>query len=105
MGNTLVKNCIVQIDATPFRQWYKQHYGVEVGQKKVKEGETEEETKQSKSVQNRLAARNKTRVLDPALAEQFLAGRLLACISSRPDNAAVLMATSLRALSSSSTTR
>merc|ERR1711907_581501 len=82
--NTLVKNCIVQIDATPFRQWYNQHYGVEVGKKKVKEGETEEETKQSKSVQNRLAARNKTRVLDPAVAEQFLAGRLLACISSRP---------------------
>merc|ERR1712000_276640 len=52
--NTLVKNCIVQIDATPFRQWYKQHYGVEVGKKKAKEGEVEEETKQSKSVQNRL---------------------------------------------------
>merc|ERR1712110_1332243 len=35
--NTLVKNCIVQIDATPFRQWYKQHYGVELGKKKAKE--------------------------------------------------------------------
>merc|ERR1711977_267085 len=43
--NTLVKNCIVQIDATPFRQWYKQHYGVELGKKKAKEGETEEEAK------------------------------------------------------------
>jgi small subunit ribosomal protein S8e len=31
---TLVKNCIVQIDAAPFRQWYQQHYGVELGQKK-----------------------------------------------------------------------
>ncbi len=31
---TLVKNAIVQIDATPFRQWYHQHYGVEVGLKK-----------------------------------------------------------------------
>merc|ERR1712063_186595 len=61
--NTLVKNCIVQIDATPFRQWYKQHC-VELGKKKAKEGETEEEAKQSKSVQNRLAARNKDRVLD-----------------------------------------
>merc|ERR1712137_1305865 len=82
--NTLVKNCIAQIDATPFRQWYKQHYGVELGKKKAKEGETEEEAKQSKSVQNRLAARNKDRVLDAALAEQFTTGRLLACISSRP---------------------
>ncbi len=31
---TLVKNAIIQIDATPFRQWYSQHYGVEVGLKK-----------------------------------------------------------------------
>jgi hypothetical protein len=31
---TLVKNCIVQIDAAPFKQWYQQHYGVELGQKK-----------------------------------------------------------------------
>lgn len=83
--NTLVKNCIVQVDATPFRQWYKQHYGLELSKKKAKEGETAtEEDKTSKSVQNRLTARNKTRVLDPALAEQFATGRLLACISSRP---------------------
>jgi len=32
--NTLVKNSIVQIDATPFRQWYEQHYGVGLGAKK-----------------------------------------------------------------------
>ena len=31
---TLVKNAIIQIDATPFRQWYQQHYGIEVGLKK-----------------------------------------------------------------------
>ena len=29
--NTLVKNCIVLIDATPFKAWYQNHYGVEVG--------------------------------------------------------------------------
>jgi len=34
--NTLVKNCIVQIDATPFKQWYKQHYGVDLSKKKAK---------------------------------------------------------------------
>lgn len=28
---TLVKNSIVQIDATPYRQWYQQHYGVQLG--------------------------------------------------------------------------
>ena len=31
---TLVKSAIVQIDAAPFRQWYSQHYGVEIGKKK-----------------------------------------------------------------------
>lgn len=30
---TLVKNAIVQIDATPFKQWYQQHYGMELGTK------------------------------------------------------------------------
>lgn len=34
---TLVKNCIVRIDATPFRQWYLQHYDVELNKKKVEE--------------------------------------------------------------------
>lgn len=31
---TLVKNAIVQVDATPFKQWYSQHYNVELGAKK-----------------------------------------------------------------------
>jgi len=33
---TLVKNCIVQIDATPFSQWYVNHYGVNLVTKKGK---------------------------------------------------------------------
>ena len=88
--NTLVKNCIVQIDATPFKQWYKQHYGYEVSKKKAvagKDGEPaaeEAEKKQSKAVVKKIAKRNKTRVLEPAIAEQFNTGRLLACVSSRP---------------------
>ena len=28
---TLVKNCIVQIDASPFAQWYLNHYGINIG--------------------------------------------------------------------------
>lgn len=28
---TLVKNCIVQIDASPFAQWYLNHYGLNIG--------------------------------------------------------------------------
>lgn len=31
---TLVKSAIIQVDAAPFRQWYLQHYGVDIGRKK-----------------------------------------------------------------------
>ena len=31
---TLVKNCIVRVDATPFRQWYEAHYAVPLGRKR-----------------------------------------------------------------------
>lgn len=31
---TLVKNGIVLIDATPFRQWYEGHYALPLGRKK-----------------------------------------------------------------------
>ncbi|KAI6658059.1 40S ribosomal protein S8-like [Oopsacas minuta] len=31
---TLVKGCIIQIDATPFRQWYEAHYGIPLGKKR-----------------------------------------------------------------------
>lgn len=40
---TLVKNSIVQVDATPYRAWYEQHYGVKVGLKKAKKTGIEEE--------------------------------------------------------------
>ena len=36
--NTLVKGCIVQIDATPFRQWYEKHYGFTMEKKKKEVG-------------------------------------------------------------------
>merc|ERR1711967_36701 len=47
---TLVKGAIVQVDATPFRQWYEAHYGSALGKKKKKDAEATEEKKQSKSV-------------------------------------------------------
>eukprot|EP01097_Dermamoeba_algensis_P007837 TRINITY_DN5034_c0_g1_i1.p1 TRINITY_DN5034_c0_g1~~TRINITY_DN5034_c0_g1_i1.p1 ORF type:complete len:218 (-),score=52.06 TRINITY_DN5034_c0_g1_i1:129-782(-) len=97
--NTLVKNAIVVIDGTPFRQWYEQHYGVQLGKKKkAKEDKKSEgaepasttpaapatEVKKSKAVQRKLKLRQKTRTLESALEEQFLTGNLYACISSRP---------------------
>jgi small subunit ribosomal protein S8e len=82
---TLVKNAIVQIDATPFRQWYESHYSAAVGKKKKKETEdVKEENKPSKSVEKKIAGRQEGRVLDPNVNSQFDTGRLLACISSRP---------------------
>merc|ERR1712113_1103185 len=41
---TLVKNAVVQIDATPFKQWYECHYGQPLGRKKGhKAGEMEDD--------------------------------------------------------------
>ncbi|KAL1332792.1 hypothetical protein HN51_061569 [Arachis hypogaea] len=91
---TLVKSAIVQVDAAPFKQWYLQHYGVDIGRKKKsatsgkKEGEdaetATEEVKKSNHVLRKLEKRKQTRVLDPHIEEQFGSGRLLASISSRP---------------------
>ena len=82
---SLVKNCIVQIDAAPFKTWYESHYGVKVGVKKGKGAKVvEEEEKKSKSVMKKLEQRQRTRTLDPALDDQFASGRLYAAISSRP---------------------
>jgi len=83
---TLVKNSVIQVDAGPFRQWYEQHYGVEVGRKKKKKDEAlaKDEKAKSSHVLRKLAARQKLRVLDPVIDDQFANGRLLACISSRP---------------------
>ncbi|XP_073303965.1 small ribosomal subunit protein eS8-like [Primulina huaijiensis] len=90
---TLVKSAIIQVDAAPFKQWYLQHYGVDIGRKKktAAKAETEEtepatveEGKKSNNVQRKLAKRQADRKIDPHLEEQFGGGRLLAVISSRP---------------------
>ena len=86
---TVTKNTIVQVDATPFRKWYQEHYDVELGKKKQKEvtaeaEKPEEKKKKSKHVLAILKKRQTGRVIDSNVAEQFNAGRLLAAISSRP---------------------
>lgn len=78
---TLVKNCIVEVDATPFREWYQNHYGVRPGKKRS--GDDEAAAK-SRSVQQKQAKRCVGRTLEQGLADQFSSGRLLACVSSRP---------------------
>ena len=59
---TLVKNCIVTIDATPFKQWYLKHYNVEIG-KKMK-AEDKKDQKKSKHLTAKLEQRKKDRVID-----------------------------------------
>ncbi len=86
---TVTKNTIVQVDATPFRKYYQEHYDVELGKKKQKEvaadaEKQEEKKKKSGHVLAVLKRRQTGRVIDQNVAEQFNAGRLLACVSSRP---------------------
>lgn len=82
--NTLTRSAVVQIDATPFRQWYEAHYGQTLGRRRQAKGEAEE-VKKSKSVEKKQAARFAARgKIDTALEKQFEAGRLYAVISSRP---------------------
>ncbi|KAI0718988.1 ribosomal protein S8e [Cerioporus squamosus] len=85
--NTLVKNAIIQVDATPFRQWYEAHYAQPVtkrGAKKDAAPEGEEEKKLSNHAQRKYEERKKDAKIDPLIETQFAAGRLYAAISSRP---------------------
>jgi len=120
--NTLVRNAIVMVDSTPFRQWFLKHYGIELGkkteketpkteEKKAEEPEKKEEEKKpeeapkaeekkeegekkkkaprqkgepSKNQLRRFERNKKLYTIEKALAEQFLTGKLLACITSRP---------------------
>ncbi|GJE94462.1 40S ribosomal protein S8 [Phanerochaete sordida] len=84
--NTLVKSAIIQVDATPFRQWYEAHYAQPVTKKGAKKETTEtaEEKKLSSHAQRHLDEKRKDAKIDTLLESQFAAGRLYACISSRP---------------------
>lgn len=85
---TLVKNAIVQIDAQPFKKWYRDHYKVEIGRKRKGEGMLDPEPQEvdgCNSTKRKYQYRQQRRPeLDPRIDEQFATGRLYACISSRP---------------------
>ncbi|KAJ2453220.1 ribosomal protein S8A [Coemansia sp. RSA 2336] len=82
--NTLVKGAIVQIDATPFRQWYENRYAKTLGKKKRQGNEEEKDADKprSKHLLAKIAARQSA--VEPALDKQFASGRLYAIITSRP---------------------
>lgn len=81
--NTLVKGCIVEIDAAPFRQWYEGHYAMSIGRKKGSSEEVEAKAR-SNHVNRKLEARKQDSFVEPALVDQFVSGKVLACLSSRP---------------------
>jgi small subunit ribosomal protein S8e len=85
---TLVKGAIVVIDAAPFRQWYEAHYGLPLGRKKgAKLSEADDKIlnqKRSRKAEKKMKERQKEATVDPALADQFMTGRVLATLSSRP---------------------
>ncbi|KAJ7045652.1 ribosomal protein S8e/ribosomal biogenesis NSA2 [Mycena alexandri] len=85
--NTLVKSAIIQIDATPFRQWYEAHYAQPVtkkGKAQAPAADAAEPVKLSNHAQRSLDEKKKEAKIDPLLEGQFAAGRLYASISSRP---------------------
>merc|ERR1712198_479248 len=85
---TLVKNAIVVVDSAPFRQWYESHYATPLGRKKGANLTEEEASHINKKRSNKTALkfkeRQKTAAVEQALEDQFMTGRVLASISSRP---------------------
>ncbi|CAO2636986.1 40S ribosomal protein S8 [Lemmus lemmus] len=68
---TLVKNCIVLIDSTPYRQGYESHYA-------TPEEEEILNKKRSKKIQKKYDERKKNAKISSLLEEQFQQGELLA---------------------------
>lgn len=88
---TLVKSAIVQVDATPFRQWWESHYGEVLGKRKSAKNAaaaTEEANKdaseKSNHLKRKLESRKALAKVEQALDDQMATGRLYAIISSRP---------------------
>ena len=77
---TLTKNAIVQIDATPFRTWYKNHYNIDLS------GGTEEvlkeaEKKLAQKKREEFKKRREGQTLPKNIATQFKTGKLLAALA------------------------
>jgi len=86
---TLVKNCIVQIDATPFRQWYESHTGIVLSKKEADVAAAASKTTKVSDHAERNHKKNIADIqLENQIKEQIMGGRLYACISSRPGQCA-----------------
>merc|ERR1712232_867350 len=101
--NTLGKGCIIEIDSTPFRQWYEQHYGVKIGKKRMMP------TPPPTSRSPHTCFASSRPVMMPTLlhVRWMLSSSRVVCwprLHLGQDNQAAVTATSSRVLSSSSTT-
>lgn len=81
----------MQIDATPFRNYYESFYGGTIGKSKrtrqtASDAKTEpaEPVTKSKKVERKLASRQALSKIETAVESQFANGRLYAVIASRP---------------------
>lgn len=81
---TLVKGCVVQIDAAPFRTWFEKKYGVNLHKASAAKPAHKDEGKKSKHVQRDMKSLQKDLSLADSLKDQFMGGRLYAIVSSRP---------------------
>jgi small subunit ribosomal protein S8e len=79
---SLVKGCIVQIDATPFKQYYTKHYGL--ADDFFSKSPSAAAPTFSNKITQKYQKRQKDRSLESLLRDQLVQGRLLAAISSRP---------------------
>ena len=94
---TLVKNCIVSVDAAPFKLWYAKHYGLDFDNKKkktnkvVKKGAKGKKdqakydiNKASPLLKRKWAFRQKNHKIEKAVEDQLKLGRVLCRLTSRP---------------------
>jgi small subunit ribosomal protein S8e len=85
---TLVKNCVVTVDAAPFKQFYAKHYGISYDAAKGKKGDkakkAKKDEKATEAQKRKWAFRQKSLKIEKALEDQLKLGRVLARLSSRP---------------------
>lgn len=83
--NTLVKNTIVTIDATPFRKFLvKFYYGSDEESLEFDFKNWGADEGVGREQKGKYIKRRKDTKIEPRLAEQIVKGKVLACISSRP---------------------
>ncbi|CAG9316557.1 unnamed protein product [Blepharisma stoltei] len=84
--NTITKNTILEVDATPFKAFFYKTYGQDLGKVKKEETATRSAKAQEKweKIQKEWEENAKEKRIDPILENDFKTGRLLACVTSRP---------------------